>query len=384
MAGPSSLQADNRYGVKHKAVFVVQGEGRGHMTQALSLKAQFEKIGWEVAAVLVGTSPQRLLPKFFTESWEGIPIHSFQSPNFLKDAEGKGIRIAKTIWHSALRLNLYRKSLGLLRSWLANYEPSVVINFYEPLLGLHYLLKNPSVPMVCVGHQMLCFHQEFQWPRGRSKERLALKLLNWLSANRASLILALSFYPLESDPQSSLKVAPPLLRQSVLEKRAEKGDYLLVYLLNSGYADELIAWQEQHTEWKVHCFWDNQEKGETHEVSKGMIFHQLDGELFIEMLSKSRAVVSTAGFETVSEALYFQKPFMTVPVKGHYEQFLNSIDALKTNYGVTANSFDLNPLVRFLEKQTLGTRQSSEWLSQSTLQTRHAEIISQLLSNRGV
>ena len=36
-------------------VFIVQGEGRGHLTQAISMERLLRESGHEVAAVLVGT-----------------------------------------------------------------------------------------------------------------------------------------------------------------------------------------------------------------------------------------------------------------------------------------------------------------------------------------
>jgi UDP:flavonoid glycosyltransferase YjiC (YdhE family) len=40
-----------------KVLFVIQGEGRGHLTQALSLKQMLHNEGHEVVGVLVGKSP---------------------------------------------------------------------------------------------------------------------------------------------------------------------------------------------------------------------------------------------------------------------------------------------------------------------------------------
>ena len=53
-----------------KAIFVVQGEGRGHLTQALALKRIFEREGHQVVEVLVGKSKAREIPKFFSEQIE--------------------------------------------------------------------------------------------------------------------------------------------------------------------------------------------------------------------------------------------------------------------------------------------------------------------------
>ena len=48
-----------------KILFVIQGEGRGHLTQALSLRQKLADEGHEIVVVLVGKSPARRLPGFF-------------------------------------------------------------------------------------------------------------------------------------------------------------------------------------------------------------------------------------------------------------------------------------------------------------------------------
>ncbi len=51
-----------------KVIFVIQGEGRGHLTQALALKQMLLHEGHEVVKVLVGKSKNRVIPEFFHES----------------------------------------------------------------------------------------------------------------------------------------------------------------------------------------------------------------------------------------------------------------------------------------------------------------------------
>ncbi|NLH29996.1 MAG: glycosyltransferase family 1 protein, partial [Bacteroidales bacterium] len=62
-------------------IFTIQGEGRGHFTQALSLSSILRKHGHEVVGVLVGKSKSRQIPEFFSEKIDA-PIHAFESPNF--------------------------------------------------------------------------------------------------------------------------------------------------------------------------------------------------------------------------------------------------------------------------------------------------------------
>ena len=51
-----------------RVLFVVQGEGRGHLTQAISMEKLLRGNGHEVVEVLVGKSESRRLPGFFIRS----------------------------------------------------------------------------------------------------------------------------------------------------------------------------------------------------------------------------------------------------------------------------------------------------------------------------
>ena len=65
-----------------KYIFIVQGEGRGHLTQCMALEDILRKNGHEVVEILVGKSQSRQLPDFFMRSIQA-PIRRFESPNFL-------------------------------------------------------------------------------------------------------------------------------------------------------------------------------------------------------------------------------------------------------------------------------------------------------------
>src|SRR5690625_5873578 len=45
---------------------------------------------------------------------------------------------------------------------------------------------------------------------------------------------------------------------------------------------------------------------------------------FIERLSQSRAVITSAGFETCTEAMFLEKKLMVNPIKNQYEQYCNA------------------------------------------------------------
>lgn len=51
-----------------KVLFVVQGEGRGHLTQAIAMEDLLRRNGHEVVEVLVDKSNSRSLPGFFNRN----------------------------------------------------------------------------------------------------------------------------------------------------------------------------------------------------------------------------------------------------------------------------------------------------------------------------
>jgi len=56
--------------------------------------------------------------------------------------------------------------------------------------------------------------------------------------------------------------------------------------------------------------------------------------------------VCTAGFESISEAAYLDKPLLMVPVQGHLEQWINSLDAEMSGLGVRDFAFNLDRLLQ--------------------------------------
>lgn len=49
-----------------KYLFIIQGEGRGHLTQAMTMEKLLRSRGHEVVEMLVGKSESRKLPSFFS------------------------------------------------------------------------------------------------------------------------------------------------------------------------------------------------------------------------------------------------------------------------------------------------------------------------------
>lgn len=328
-----------------KYLFVVQGEGRGHFTQALSLKNILEQNGHEVVAVMVGCSAQRTLPGFFINKIDTEVIR-FQSPNFLPAPKGKKSFLLASILYNLLLIPTYIASLFKIRSTIASKKPDVVINFYELLCGVTYGVFNPQAPMINVAHQYYFLTPDFKYTGNKPTQFKLLNFYSRLTALNAHRILALSFRIQENSYFGKIAIVPPLLRREVQNQQPTNGNYIHGYMLNSGYAKELTQWSDFNLYERLHFFWDKKNANITTSLTPRLTMHTLDDTLFLEYMSGCKGYATTAGFESVCEAMYLQKPVLMVPT--HIEQECNSIDAMRSNAGVSSNFFNLNALLEFI------------------------------------
>jgi len=128
------------------------------------------------------------------------------------------------------------------------------------------------------------------------------------------------------------------------------GDFTLVYLLNHGYAGQIIAWSAKNPQTRLHCFYDKPGAPAEFQHSPSLTFHKLDGEKFLTMMAECRHVVCTAGFESVSEAAWLGKPLFLVPVENHVEQQVNALDAQQFGIGLAEKSFNLDRLAELPDR----------------------------------
>ncbi len=327
-----------------KVMFVIQGEGRGHLTQALALKEMLQNSGHEVVDVMVGKSKNREIPGFFQDK-VGMPVTLFDSPNFVPSRENRKFGLSKSIAYNAFLLPSYLNSMLLIRRHAKESGAEMIVNFYEILCGLTYSLFRLGVPEVCIGHQYLFLHPSFQMPGMFPYQEKLLRLFTQATCMGATGKLALSIRDQREDPEQRIKIVPPLLRQDIKHVVRHHGDYILGYILNAGFYQDVVAWHEKHPHVKLHFFWDKKGVAEETKVDENLVFHKLSDEKFVRMMAGCKAFATTAGFESVCEALYMGKPCMMVPT--HVEQLCNATEAEREMVGVASDSFDMGKLTAF-------------------------------------
>lgn len=319
-----------------KFIFVVQGEGRGHATQAIALQERLQDCGHEVVKVYYGTSPHRPIADFVKEKFEG-KLAYYDSPNFLPSK--KKTNILKSFFYNLLLSRHFYQSADRLAADIAGIQADRVVNFYEPLLGVAYSRNKILQPMICIAHQYTFLHPDYSFPKGFFLRKRMLQYLTNKTRQQAMFSIALSLVPMSDLEEKHIYVAPPLIRKQVLQATSRQGDYLHGYLLNEGYLQEI---DNPSLNIDVNLFVGEACTSKNPHVKTFL----LNDSQYLSSMAGAKAVICTAGFETVAEAMYLGKPVLVVPV--NFEQQCNANEMQRGGAGVADKHFDIARLNHFV------------------------------------
>jgi uncharacterized protein (TIGR00661 family) len=349
-----------------KFIFTVQGEGRGHLTQAISMTQIAREAGHEVVGYAVGSFQGRKIPAFFTEFIGDIPLIQYESPS-INYGNGNSVQLGKTAMQAITRFKTYCKSASSLEKFIYKLQPDGIVNFYESITGLYFLKTRSKIPCMSIGHQYLLLNRHFKSISEKRFDQFLLNINTKFTAIGTKKFLGLSFREMPDDVEKNIYVVPPLLRQEVKKIVPVAGKSWLMYVTHYKLADQIISWAEKNKEITLDCFWDHPEKKEVFSPSKNLTFHPIDAEKYLAKMSICAGLISTAGFESVAEAMYLKKPVMMVPVPNHIEQMINAYDGEISGAGIAAKSFDLEIFKDYLSHNRMANNDYEVWAQKTSL-----------------
>ena len=333
---------------KKRVLLFVQGEGRGHLMQVVGLSESLTKSKFEICAIVVGKPKKKTIPSFFRENFS-CEIKEMTSPGFISNKNNKGINLRASVINSILHVPTYARNLREIKKIIDNHNPDLILNFFEPLISLYFLFYKKRIPFYCIGHQYIYLHNKFTFPKGQIINRFVIKNYTRLTCVRANKIFALSFYTLTK--QNNLIVVPPIVRKEIKNQDSKNENFILVYLSNYGFLKELVEWHNKNSTVLIHCFTDNQ-KFDFNYQSENFFVHPINDKEFAKKLANCNSLCSTAGFESVCEAMYLGKPVMMIPMHKHFEQYCNARDAFFAGAGIYDAKFNLSKLISFTNTYT--------------------------------
>ncbi len=345
-------------------VLFVKGDGRGHLTQTLSLCQLLLERGHEVAAVIVGCPKDALVPQFFFDRCPA-PIIRVDSPNLQLNSKGDKIDLLKTALVGLSELPLYQKTNKVVHGILAQYRPNVIVNLFEPALITYAMFNKLAAPIINMSHQQMMLHPQFDFPKGRALERWVVKQYVRFVTGKPAKNLGLSFYDFPDAPGAPggmLISVAPLLRREVFAKKPTSGEHFVMYMVYHGIGEQIKVFNQQRPAREIHAFWNNKQAPTEQQISPTLTFHQVSDTLFLDKLASCAGVATTAGFETVCEALYYGKPAILLPMPGQYEQFINAHDAEKVGAGKRVAALDPALLEAFIPQYKPQQASFKQWI----------------------
>ncbi len=312
-----------------RLIYALSGEGRGHASRAIAVTAQLRRRGHEVRFCCGGTA-QTLLER---RGESVIPVPSLEyvlDENQLQlwpTARNIGSALAQS-WDTIPRLN----------EVLADYDPALLIADFEPFSTR--AAEWSGVPVLSLTHPQIVAEATYSVPPR-----------HWLAATTARLgarfvtpwrpihVLITSFYDPPLKRPTRTTVVPPILRSDVRSLTPTTEDHVLVYYNHGeGSSNVLQALKATRQKAIIYGFPDDL----VPEQDAHLNSRPPSREGFLEDLATCQAVITTAGFTLMSEALYLGKPILVVPNGGIFEQMLNARFLEQLNLGEYAAQEDLD------------------------------------------
>jgi uncharacterized protein (TIGR00661 family) len=215
-------------------------------------------------------------------------------------------------WKTFRQLNIFQFIKDILSLPVDQYD--LIISDFEPISA--YAAKLRGVKSLSLSHHAAFLSEDV--PRPNKVDRMA----EWILKHYAPCKFNIGFHFKRYDDF----ILPPHIRSFIRDNKdkAERKDYILVYL--SAYkVEDLVNVFSKYKDFKFVIFSSQIDKPGWN--NSNVKFRSADQSEFMYALLQCRGVITGGGFETVAEALYLNKPVLTIPIKGQYEQECNATAA---------------------------------------------------------
>ncbi len=297
-----------------RILYGVHGTGHGHAVRALTIARHFAGRGHEFLFVSHGTGASILRREFPVE----------EVPNPATPIQGHKVALAGTIYSNLAVRSRSRTYIQQILRLMDRFQPEVTLTDYEYFVPR--AAAAAGLPCLSVDHQHVstgCRHP-VPWAQYFSYLSTAWAVKTFFS--RAPDYLVISFFRPQPCPGVRVKILPPLLRETVLQRPASGGDHVVAYQGYTTFKRFLPFLQAIPSRVAVYGF-------DTEGIDGNLDFKKNSETGFLDDLSSCRYVVCGGSHTLLSEALYYGKPVISFPIQGAFEQFLNAWYLERLGYG---------------------------------------------------
>jgi uncharacterized protein (TIGR00661 family) len=306
-------------------VYALCGTGRGHTSRATAVAETLRARG------------HRVLFAAGTPAAEHLAGPVYAIPALRQIVRGNGVRLAATARANWPHARHSLDTIAAAADWLRDVQADVVVADHEPFVGR--AARRLGVPVVALSRQLLLAHARLDvpWRDALSAWGTARGITLVAPPGAAATVVPTFFFP-PLRRGSGARLVPPVLRDDVLAQAVTGGARVLVYV-NEG--DGMEAFLDALG--RVDAPFDAFGLPSGVAAPANVRLHVPDRAAFLACLGACRAVVATAGFTLLSEALHLGKPVLALPNRGFFEQAANARALVAAGRGEAVLGRDLRP-----------------------------------------
>jgi len=276
-----------------KILYAGQATGNGHLTRVRDLAPQLSKRA-SVDILLSGAQADADIGFGVRYRREGLPL------SFGRSGEVRYIRTLS-------RLNPRQLLEDIRALSVAQYD--IVVTDFEPVAAwAGYLGRKP---VVAVSHQASFLSPKT--PRPTITNPVVEAILKW----QAPCTHAIGFHFERYDSF----IQTPLIRNEIRQANIRNGNHYVAYL--PSYGEHVLAKRlsQIDVEWEVF----SRSCTAPHRPHNNVLVSPACSTRFAASLAGSAGLLTCAGFQSPSEALFLGKKLLVIPMRGHYEQRCNAM-----------------------------------------------------------
>lgn len=285
-----------------RILYGVSGEGFGHSSRTKVIVEHLLKKRHKILIVTYGQA-YPVLKKYKPLKIEGIHLY------FNK----KGLSLNKTFSKNLGRLIKNIKNWGYIKKEIEKFSPELCISDMEPIVPIFCYWN--KLPLISLDNQHRLTHMNLKIPRRYQKDYLLARYAVKKCISKADAYVILSFTKGKIKGKN-VYIVSPVLRKEITSLKPKIKNKILVYQTKPN--KKILKILKKIPEQFIVYGYDTQKR-------EGNLEFKKMGDKFIETLSDCKAVIATSGFTLMSEALYLKKPYFAIPLKGQFEQVLNSL-----------------------------------------------------------
>jgi uncharacterized protein (TIGR00661 family) len=291
-----------------RIVYGVVTTGMGHLSRTLALLPLFEAGNHELLLVTSGPGE---IPSFVSNALGRVRIERYTGLEMIEDGQG-GISKRETLKLFTARLPGLLDELRRAHRTVTAFAPDLIVSDFDPITASPFV--SPGVPKIGIGNHPAQRLPSAEQVPGQTLQRWKIDFVYKLFTVGLDHEVGCHFYPIDD------ACLPPILRPEILSVTPSNRGHVVVYHSFARFFGPIREFALRHPDVPIFAY------GYTTPPPfppENVVFES-DDTRFVDDLATCDAFVGTAGFQSISEAIYLGKKVAIQPIEGHYEQAWNA------------------------------------------------------------